>query len=592
VSGPHSAALAAIFVLGSLALAGESAADETIPAPNDAVTVGTFAGTGVSGNRDGSLAVATFASPSGLATGSHGANYVVDKALNTLREIEGGTIRTLVGIETGDPVWRASADRDGPAASAAFNHPEGIAVAPDGSVVVADTLDAAVRRYKDGAVTTVAGAPGRFGSQDGPVATASFKFPVGVAVDASGDIFVADQQNGVREISKDGIVTTLPIANAANVTSVALGDGPAPELYVASEDGLVRWNVAKATQDLRYPISPSLGDIGLWPESHAPLGHPYGLAADGRFGLAYTDVSTNSVYRLDDFYARGLAGGDPFDPNWSGGYVDGRGPLARFFAPLGITKVPSGWLVADAGNHRLRLVSNVDDRRSALSGGNHLESYYSGERPAVVLIGNSQVWYDTDYRTSIAGQLHGLRPGFDIVPVALIGVDDPGPVADFCSSILAPLGKVATIVYVFNDLGVTKHMTVGYGVLRADPQWPAALTAQFVAARAQLGSAFARTVVVDMPSNDESSPNEQTLAQQVFFTTAAAQYGNITDLHRRIKAAIVASGFDYVDAWPAFRAADAEGAGPLFGPFDYHLAPKGRLLLAQVIDRALRARHE
>jgi len=561
------------------------------PPPSAGVVVTTYGGTGISGNHDGPLASATFASPSGLAVGPHGEIYIVDKALNTLRVIVDGNVRTLVGSEAGDPVWRAGGYRDGPLATAAFNHPEGVAVAPDGSLIVADTLDLAVRRVKDGMVTTVAGSPGHFGTQDGPVATASFKFPVGVAVDANGNIYVADQQNAVREISSDGVVSTLPIPNVADVTGIALGTGSAPRLYVADETGLVVWNLAKQTVEFRFASEPQFRKASDWPQSHVPAGRPYAVAADGHFDVAYTDIGVNSVRRLNGDFARGLAGGDAFDPNLSGGYVDGSGTDARFYAPLAIAKVPSGWLVADAGNHRLRLISHVDDQRPPEPDGTNLKNYYSGTRPAIALLGDSQLWYDAQYDDSIAGQLHRRLTGFDVVPLAIPRIQDPAAFAGFSTATLAPLAKVESVVYLFDDTGVLKYGIGGYREMLGDDAWRPALAAQFAAARTTLGASFAHFILVYMPSGAEASPNELTYGQQVSFTKATAQYDAITEFHRRVKDVIAAAGFDEVDAWDAFRAAEADGRGPLYGPFDYHLSAAGRALMAQVIDEALRRRH-
>jgi len=585
------AARATTVALLALALRSASLASEPPAEPGSATTITTFAGTGRSGNADGPLATATFGSPSGLAVGAHGQIYVVDKALNTLRVIEYGAVRTLVGSGAGDPVWRAGGYANGPLASAAFNHPEGVAVGPDGSVIVADTLNAAVRRVKDGVVTTIAGGPGSFGAADGPVASAQFKFPVSVAVDAAGDIYVADQQTGVREISTGGFVRTLPIPDVANVTAVALGEGATPRLYVAHEGGLVRWDIAKGAQERRFLSAPDVRDYTEWPDAHAQLGRPYALAADGRFNVAYTDVSDNTIHRLDDGYARGIAGGDPFDPNFSGGYADGTGPLARFYAPLAIAKVTTGWLVADAGNHRLRSVSGIDDRQAVGGDGDHMKQYYSGKRPAVALVGSSEVWYDTDFATSIAGVLHGLLPGYDIVPMALVGTDDPGAAAQFCSLTVLPLEKIDRLVYVFNDTGITKHGGIGYSGLRNDAQWPLDLATSFAAARKILGSDASRVTVVYAPNGYEASPNEFLVEQQLGFDNAVAQYGDIGDFHARVAAVIARSGFDFVDAWPAFRDAEREGRGPLFGPYDAHLGPKGRALLGQLVYQLLRQRH-
>ena len=96
-----------------------------------------------------------------------------------------------------------------PGGAARFDTPSGIALAPDGTLVVADTGNNAIRRVSlDGLVTTIAGGSGA-GREDGPAATARFDAPLGVAVAEDGTVFVADTYNdSIRRISRDGVVTT------------------------------------------------------------------------------------------------------------------------------------------------------------------------------------------------------------------------------------------------------------------------------------------------------------------------------------------------------------------------------------------------
>src|SRR5690606_29282246 len=82
---------------------------------------------------------------------------------------------------------------DGAAATARFNAPEGITVTEDGTVVVADALNHAIRLIKDGQVSTLAGVAAEFGQTDGVPGFAKFNHPTDVAVLADGRLAIADE---------------------------------------------------------------------------------------------------------------------------------------------------------------------------------------------------------------------------------------------------------------------------------------------------------------------------------------------------------------------------------------------------------------
>jgi sugar lactone lactonase YvrE len=174
--------------------------------PSGAVT--TLAGTaGAFGSADGSGAAARFSGPSGVAVDAGGTVYVADTGNNTIREISpGGVVTTLAGGP-----GTVGGFADGAGSSARFESPEGVAVDAKGDVYVADTGNNAIRVTSSaGIVTTLAGAPSSAGNADGPLATAQFGAPQGVAVDSAGNVYVADTRNStIRRITPDGSVTTL-----------------------------------------------------------------------------------------------------------------------------------------------------------------------------------------------------------------------------------------------------------------------------------------------------------------------------------------------------------------------------------------------
>jgi len=156
--------------------------------------VSTLAGTGAQGSADGAGDAATFSSPFGIAVDANGTVYVMDA--NKIRKITGaGVVSTLAG--TG-----AQGSADGAGAAASFSNPSSIAVDANGNVYVADWGNNKIRKITAaGVVSTIAGT-GTAGSADGVGAAATFDSPSGVAVDANGNIFVAEYfNNKIRKLT-------------------------------------------------------------------------------------------------------------------------------------------------------------------------------------------------------------------------------------------------------------------------------------------------------------------------------------------------------------------------------------------------------
>jgi sugar lactone lactonase YvrE len=179
----------------------------TIRKITSAGVVTTFAGHAREfGSEDGTGSAARFATPSGIAVDAFGNVYVLDHSLHTLRKVTpAGVVTTLAGLPG------ESGDEDGTGTSARFFRPIGLAVDGFGNLYVADTSNNTIRKVTPaGVVTTFAGTAGQFGSADGTGSAARFDGPGGVAVDGSGNVYVADTYNGtIRKITPTGVVTTL-----------------------------------------------------------------------------------------------------------------------------------------------------------------------------------------------------------------------------------------------------------------------------------------------------------------------------------------------------------------------------------------------
>jgi uncharacterized protein (TIGR03437 family) len=172
-------------------------------------TLTRIAGTGRYGvSGDGGPAInAQMAFPDGVAVDSGGNVYVADRAAHVIREISsGGTISTFGG--TGKNGFSGDG---GPAVNAQFNGPTGLALDAAGNLYVADTDNSCIRMISpDGTVVTVAGTNGRtFSGDGGPASAADLNQPQGVAADAAGNLYIADTfNNRIRMVAKDGTIST------------------------------------------------------------------------------------------------------------------------------------------------------------------------------------------------------------------------------------------------------------------------------------------------------------------------------------------------------------------------------------------------
>jgi len=274
----------------------------------------TIAGNGTAGfTGDGAAATsAEMNFPTGLALDSGGNLYIADFQNLRVRKINtSGTINTVAG----NGVLSYSGD-GGPALSAQMNSPRGVAVDSAGNLYIADTNNNVIRKVaSNGIVTTFAGNATAGGNGDGSTATgAQLNGPLGLAVDAGGNLYIADTQNSrIRKVSAGGTISTV----AGNGTPGYGGDGSA------------------ATAAL--------------------LNFPTAVALDSAGNLYIADLNNNRIRMVSPGGTITTVAG-----NGSSGYVgDGAAAVnARLFTPQGVAVDAAGNLyIADTGNWAVRLVT-------------------------------------------------------------------------------------------------------------------------------------------------------------------------------------------------------------------------------------------
>ncbi len=188
--------------------------------------VTTLAGAaGVRGSTDGTGTAARFGQPFGIAVDGTGTIFVSDASNSNVRKITAaGVVTTLAGTAG------ANGSADGTGTAARFTVPYAVAIDTAGTLFVVDHGNHTIRKVTSaGVVTTLAGTAGSEGNTDGSGAAARFRYPSGVAVDRSGNVFVADTDNhAIRQITSSGVVTTV---GGGSTTGSTDGAGTAAKFF-------------------------------------------------------------------------------------------------------------------------------------------------------------------------------------------------------------------------------------------------------------------------------------------------------------------------------------------------------------------------
>lgn len=184
-------------------------------------TITTVAGTGVQGYNGDSIPATTaqLSNPAAIAVDGAGNLYIVDTWNHRIRKVDtSGTIKTIAGTGVGGVLGDGGA-----ATSAQVNEPEGIALDSSGNIYIADYGNSKIRKIDTfGIINTIAGTGSTgFSGDGGPATAASLNLPTGVAADSSGNVYIADNQNSrVRKVDTSGVITTFASTSTSGITKL------------------------------------------------------------------------------------------------------------------------------------------------------------------------------------------------------------------------------------------------------------------------------------------------------------------------------------------------------------------------------------
>ena len=267
--------------------------------------VSTLAGIPTLGYTDGPPATAQFYGPAGSAVDGQGNVYVADFGNNVIRKITpAGVVSTYAGNGQAGYVNGAATSASLTGTSdvvAEFSNPQAVAVDAAGNVYVADHGNNAIREITPaGRVTTLAGRRSR-GYIDGTGASAAFNNPSGVAVDSKGNIYVADGGNSsLRKVTPGGVVTTLvgnpSQSNLLNFPSALTIDTDG-SLYIVDEGGRI---LKFTSNNVLYNIAGSLNAAGFvdGTNANARFNNPQGIAIDANHNIYVADQYNNSIRKI------------------------------------------------------------------------------------------------------------------------------------------------------------------------------------------------------------------------------------------------------------------------------------------------------
>ena len=351
LSQPHDVAVDAagnVFIL-------DSGNHRVLKATPDG-SIANYAGTGFPAfTGDGGPATqASINFPYGIALDSKGDLFIADSGNQVIRAVTpDGNIQTVAGIPK-----RSGCNGDGFPSATAFNYPSGLAVDAAGSLYVADAQNHVVREItqpftSNAKVTTIAGTcvPG-YSGDGGQARNAQLSLPRGVAIDAQGNVLIADSGNSrIRIVNAQGSIATMAGSDHAS------GDGgPATAAHLFAPSGMAIDSAGNVyisdTNNNRIRRVANDGTISIFASS---LNAPNGLAFDSAGALYVAETNAHAIRKIANGAVTTVAG----TPGQYGNKGDeGAAADAQLETPNAVAFDRAGNMyIADSGNNRVRVVT-------------------------------------------------------------------------------------------------------------------------------------------------------------------------------------------------------------------------------------------
>jgi trimeric autotransporter adhesin len=435
--------------------------------------ISTVAGNGTEGySGDGGAALnAAFDLPTGVAIGATGDLFIADSLNGRIREVTSdGVINTLAG----NGRFQFAGD-GGPAISAALNFPTGVAVDTFGNLFIADYLNNRIRKVTSAGIISTAAGDGIFGySGDGvPAANTSLSYPASVTVDPASDMFIADTfNNRIRMVTPGGIISTVagngayaysgdggPALSAALNSPTGVAVDAAGSLFIADQvnnrirmvtsGGIISTVAGNGTQGYS-------GDGGS--AISAALNLPSGVAVDAAGNFFIADEGNNRIRMVTPGGVISTVAG-----NGTQGYSGDRGQATTAALSLNVGSAGAAFggiavdaagnlFIADTGNNVIRKVTPSGIINTVA--GNGMFEYYGDGGPAT----SAGLAYPAAVTVDAAGNLYiadtfnnrirvvlATAPGVSVAPLQLqfTASSNGAPTAPQTFSVTSPVDGLA-----------------------------------------------------------------------------------------------------------------------------------------------------
>jgi uncharacterized protein (TIGR03437 family) len=352
--------IAFVLAMGVAAIFAPALCQAQAPAPAYSIT--TFAGNNTAGYTADAVAATTseLNNPLGLALDSSRNLYIADSSNHRVREVSGGTISTVAGNGTAGYLGDSAA-----ATSAELNLPSGVVVGSSNTFFIADTNNYVIRKVAGTTITTYAGnnslGPGGTGDH-GLAINAQLDTPTGLALDAAGNLYIADTGNNVIRIvaASNGYITTLSTGSFILKSPKGVAVDAAGNVYIADTNNSRILKVApsgsitKTTTVAGNSVIGFSGDGG--PATSAELSYPAGVAVDAAGNIYIADTNNQRIRMVSA--ATGII--TTVAGNGRSGYTGDGGPATSAqlsFPRVVLLDASSNIYVSDAQNNVIRLMT-------------------------------------------------------------------------------------------------------------------------------------------------------------------------------------------------------------------------------------------